>query len=82
MAAAAVFLTYMLAARSWLQTDVTALLPQEQAQDDLLQAADRVSEAQLNGQVVWLVGSSDADKACQTASEQPQSWRSSGIFET
>ncbi|MFV2029740.1 MMPL family transporter [Neisseria sp. S1] len=81
MAAAAVFLTYMLAARSWLQTDLSALLPQEQAQDVLLQAADRVSEAQLNGQVVLLVGSSDADKAFQTASELAQSWRSSGIFE-
>ena len=47
IAVAAVFLIYTLAARAWLQTDLTALLPAEQSADAVWQAADKAAEAQL-----------------------------------
>ena len=80
IAVAAVFLIYTLAARAWLQTDLTALLPAEQSADAVWQAADKAAEAQLNGQVVLLAGSDDAQQAFQTAAEVAKLWRSSGVF--
>ncbi|UOO81099.1 hypothetical protein LVJ83_08935 [Uruburuella testudinis] len=80
IALAAVFVCYTLAARPWLQTGLTALLPQEQRPDVLLQAADKANEAQANGQVVLLAGSAEADKAFQTASDIAALWRKSGLF--
>ena len=74
------FLAYMLAAKNWLQTDLTALLPQEQQPDVVLQAADEANEAQLNTQVVLLAGSADAEKAFQAAAEIADLWRKSGVF--
>ena len=74
------FLAYMLAAKNWLQTDLTALLPQEQQPDVVLQAADAANEAQLNTQVVLLAGSADAEKAFQAAAEIADLWRKSGVF--
>ncbi|MDO5639227.1 MAG: hypothetical protein Q4G28_05095 [Neisseria sp.] len=79
-ALAAVFVIYTLATRAWLQTDLTALLPQEQVQDVALQAADAANEAQLNGQVVLLAGSDNAEQAFQTASAIAALWRESGVF--
>ena len=76
----AVFLAYMLTTHTWLQTDLTALLPQEQAQDILLQKADQANEAQLNGQVLLLVGSNDAGQAFQTASKIATLWKESEVF--
>lgn len=74
------FAVYSVAATQWLQTDLTALLPQEERPDVLLQAADRAVEAQLNTQVVLLAGSTDAEKAFQTASEIAALWRKSQAF--
>lgn len=74
------FAVYSVAATQWLQTDLTALLPQEERPDVLLQAADRAVEAQLNTQVVLLAGSADAEKAFQTASEIAALWRKSQVF--
>ena len=74
------FLAYTLVAKNWLQTDLTALLPQEQQPNAALLAADAAHEAQLNSQVVLLAGSADAEKAFQTASELAGLWRQSGVF--
>lgn len=74
------FLLYNMAAGSWLQTDLTALLPQEKQPDALLQAADAANEKQLNSQVVLLAGSSDAETAFQTAAEIAELWRQSKVF--
>lgn len=77
----AIFVTAaMNANRPWLQTDLTALLPAEQASDAVWQAADKANEAQLNGQVVLLTGSKNAETAFQTASEIAVLWRQSRIF--
>ena len=76
------FAVYSVVATQWLQTDLTALLPQEERPDVLLQAADRAVEAQLNSQVVLLAGSTDAEKAFQTASEIAALWRKSQVFAT
>ena len=51
------------------KTDLTALLPSEQQPDALLTAADKAAEAQLNSQVILLAGSTDAETAFQTASQ-------------
>ena len=80
IAVTAVFLIYTLAARAWLQTDLTALLPAEQSTDAVWQAADKAAEAQLNAQVVLLAGSDDAQQAFQTAAEIAKLWRDSGVF--
>lgn len=74
------FLLYSFAATSWLQTGLTALLPQEEQPDTLLLAADAANEKQLNAQVVLLAGSGDAETAFQTASDIAGQWRQSGVF--
>ncbi|MBF0804402.1 MMPL family transporter [Neisseria sp. 19428wB4_WF04] len=70
----------MLAAGGRLQTDLTALLPHAQQPDALLRAADKAVQAQADTRVVLLAGSSDAEKAFQTAAEIAGQWRSSGVF--
>lgn len=80
MLAVCLFLACTFPAENRLQTDLTALLPQEERPDVLLQAADRAVEAQLNTQVVLLAGSADAEKAFQTASEIAALWRESQVF--
>lgn len=75
-----IFLVYTISTKNWLQTDLTALLPQEQQPDVVLQAADAAHERQLNTQVVLLVGSQDADRAFQTAAQIAQLWQQSGVF--
>lgn len=74
------FLAYQFAAKDWLQTDLTALLPEENRPDVLLQAADRANEMQMNTQVLLLAGSKDAEKAFQTGMRIAQLWRESGVF--
>ncbi|MDO4641551.1 MAG: hypothetical protein Q4A84_07610 [Neisseria sp.] len=75
-----IFLAYFMLAKNWLKTDFTALLPQEERPDVVLQAAQTANEAQLNEQVVLLAGSTDAEKAFQTASEIAKLWRQSKVF--
>ncbi|MGF6147902.1 Predicted exporter [Kingella potus] len=76
----AFFAVYMFAARQPLQTNLTALLPAEQQPDTLLLAADQAGEAQLNGQIVLLAGSGNAETAFQAAAEIAEQWRGSGVF--
>lgn len=66
--------------KHWLQTDLTALLPQEKQPDILLQRADALNEAQLNGQVVMLVGATEAENAFAAAKAVAELWRNSGVF--
>lgn len=74
------FLIHTVTAKPWLQTDLTALLPTEQQPDALLVAADKAGEAQLNGQIVMLTGSANAETAFQAAAEIAGKWRESGVF--
>ena len=74
------FLIHTVTAKPWLQTDLTALLPAEQQPDALLVAADKAGEAQLNGQIVMLTGSANAETAFQAAAEIAGKWRESGVF--
>ena len=74
------FLIHTVTAKPWLQTDLTALLPTEQQPDALLVAADKAGEAQLNGQIVMLTGSANAETAFQAAAEIASKWRESGVF--
>ena len=76
----AAFLAYSFAAKQPLQTDLAALLPAEQQPDALLVAADKAGEAQLNGQIVMLTGSANAETAFQAAAEIAGKWRESGVF--
>ncbi|WP_274585028.1 MMPL family transporter [Neisseria leonii] len=68
------------AAPAWLQTDFSALLPQEERPDVLLQAADNAVAEQADGQVVLLAGSTDAEQAFQTAADIAGLWRQSRVF--
>lgn len=74
------FLIHTVTAKPWLQTDLAALLPAEQQPDALLVAADKAGEAQLNGQIVMLTGSANAETAFQAAAEIAGKWRESGVF--
>ena len=74
------FLIHSVTAKPWLQTDLAALLPAEQQPDALLVAADKAGEAQLNGQIVMLTGSANAETAFQAAAEIAGKWRESGVF--
>ena len=73
-------LVYGMTTKNGLQTDLTALLPEEQQIDVLLQAADAANEQQLNTQIVLLAGSSEAETAFQVAAEIAQLWQQSGLF--
>ena len=74
------FLIHTVTTKPWLQTDLAALLPAEQQPDALLVAADKAGEAQLNGQIVMLTGSANAETAFQAAAEIAGKWRESGVF--
>lgn len=63
-----------------LQTQLTALLPQETANDPVWLAADRAQQRQLNGSVVLLIGAAEPQQAFQAAKEVAQHWRNSGQF--
>lgn len=64
-----------------IQTQLTALLPQETASNPIFQAADKAQEAQLNQSIVLLVGAQEPEKAFQAASEVAERWQASGLFD-
>ena len=64
----------------WLQTDLRALLPQEQGWSSWQAKADQHQEEQLNQQVILLVGHSDAQTAFTLNASVAQQWRESGLF--
>ncbi|MBH5328217.1 MMPL family transporter [Eikenella sp. S3360] len=80
LACAAAWLGWRLAQGGRLQTDLTALLPADAQVDAVWRAADEAGEKQLNGQILLLVGSEDADRAFAAAEQVADRWRQSGLF--
>ena len=80
LAFAAAWLGWGIAQGSRLQTDLTALLPADAQVDAIWRAADEAGEKQLNGQILLLVGSEDADRAFAAAEQVADRWRQSGLF--
>ena len=73
-------LGYLVKKGDWLQTDLRALLPQEQGWTDLQIQADQHQEALLNQQVIVLIGHQDPQTAFQLNENIAQQWRQSGLF--
>ncbi len=65
---------------AWLETDLRALLPQEQGWTAVQVRADEQQEARLNQQVISLVGHSSPQKAFQLAEQTAQQWQKIGLF--
>ncbi len=80
LAAAAVLLAIWLPQGGRIQTDFAALLPADAGVDELWRAADQANERALNGQILLLVGASDAEQAFAAAEHTAQQWRQSGLF--
>lgn len=75
-----VTLGYLVKKGDWLQTDLRALLPQEQGWTDLQIQADQHQEALLNQQVIVLIGHQDPQTAFQFNENIAQQWQQSGLF--
>ena len=73
-------LGYLVKKGDWLQTDLRALLPQEQGWTDLQIQADQHQEALLNQQVIVLIGHQDPQTAFQLNENIAQQWQQSGLF--
>ena len=80
LAFAAAWLGWGIAQGGRLQTDLTALLPADAQVDAVWRAADEAGEKQLNGQILLLVGSEDADRAFAAAEQVADRWQQSGLF--
>lgn len=63
-----------------IQTQLSALLPQETTQNPIWTAADKAQEAQLNQQILLLVGANDSEHAFTAANQVAQTWQQSGLF--
>lgn len=64
----------------WLQTDLRALLPQDQQWSAIQQQVDLQQERQLNGKVIALVGAEQAQQAFELSQNIAMQWRESGLF--
>jgi len=80
LAFAAAWLGWGIAQGGRLQTDLTALLPADAQVDAVWRAADEAGEKQLNGQILLLVGSEDADRAFSAAEQVADRWQQSSLF--
>jgi len=80
LAAAAVLLAIWLPQGGRIETDFAALLPADAGIDELWRAADQANERALNGQILLLVGASDAEQAIAAAENTARQWRQSGLF--
>lgn len=65
---------------NWLQTDLRALLPEEQGWLPIQVQADQKQETQFNQQFIAMVGHKSPEQAFQTATEIAEQWRTSGLF--
>ncbi|WP_101775656.1 MMPL family transporter [Pasteurella oralis] len=65
----------------WLQTDLRALLPQEQHWSDIQLKADQQQEQLFNQQILALVGSIDPQTAFMLAEHISEQWQQSGLFQ-
>lgn len=66
--------------KNWLETDLTALLPQQQAWSAVQLQADLVQTEQLNRQLVALVGHQDPQRAFDITQQIQQKWQTSELF--
>lgn len=80
IAAAAAFCIYCAGGAGRLQTDLTALLPQERQLSAAEAKADQAAERQANGRLVALIGHENSETAVRTASALAETWRQSGLF--
>ncbi len=64
----------------WLQTDLQALLPQEQHWSAVQIEADKSQERQLNRQIIGLVGHSEPEQAFKIAQQISEQWQQSLLF--
>ncbi|WP_424960664.1 MMPL family transporter [Mesocricetibacter intestinalis] len=76
----AAFLMFSVQRGSWLQTDLIALLPEQNRQTALQAAADRIQEQRLNRQLVALVALPEGARAFSLAGQIAEQWRQSGLF--
>lgn len=65
---------------SWLQTDLQALLPQDQQWQAIQQQVDQQQEQRLNGKIIALVGDEQASEAMALSQQVANTWRESGLF--
>lgn len=65
---------------NWLQTDLRALLPEEQGWQPIQVQADQKQEARFNQQLIAMIGHKEAAQAFQLTAEIAQQWRTSGLF--
>nr|WP_244149105.1 hypothetical protein [Rodentibacter mrazii] len=63
-----------------LQTDLRALLPEEQGWQPIQVQADQKQEARFNQQLIAMVGHQDAGQAFKLATEITRQWQTSGLF--
>jgi len=79
---ATIMLVFFIRQGNWLQTDLTALLPEEQSWNEIQLAADKQQENQLNRQIVALIGHNQAEIAFQSAQKTALQWQNSNLFES
>lgn len=65
---------------NWLETDLKALLPQEEKWSALQIKADDIQEQSLNKQFVFLLGASEQSNSFQLAEQLAQQLEKSGLF--
>lgn len=71
---------FLISQSNWLQTDLQALLPEEQGWQPVQVQADKKQEARFNRQIIAMVGHSDSEQAFQLATEIVGQWQTSGLF--
>lgn len=65
---------------NWLQTDLRALLPEEQSWQPIQIQADQIQENRFNQQFITLVGHKEAKQAFDMADKIANQWQASGLF--
>lgn len=66
---------------NWLQTDLQTLLPESQT-SALQQHADQQQDAQLNRQIIALIGHPEPQRAFELTQKTAEMWQTSGLFST
>lgn len=65
---------------NWLQTNLLALLPEEQGWQPIQVQADQKQEARFNRQVIAMVGHKEATQTFHLAADIAKQWKHSGLF--
>lgn len=64
-----------------IQTQLTALLPQDSQNNPIVQLAETRQEKLFNQQIVVLVGNQDSERVFKIAKDLAQTWRNDSLFE-